>query len=107
MILDQEKPVAAPGDIAMDRTVTLDGDAHGMGMAIARHIPDCYPPIVGQMRGDDTDGGLDAMLAGLDTTHVRQRRNQSDRAMAAHAEVAHIVEEDHARSARRIARSAQ
>ena len=49
-----------------------------------------------QCGGHDADGGFDAMIAGLNLAKVRQRDDQADRAMAAHAKVADVVEEDHA-----------
>jgi hypothetical protein len=48
-----------------------------------------------QRRGDRADRRLDPVLSGLRMTEISERRDQSDRAMAAHANVADVVEEDH------------
>ena len=47
------------------------------------------------------------MSAGTDSAKMRQRHADTDRAVAAHADRADIVEENHARRAGRIARLAQ
>jgi hypothetical protein len=44
------------------------------------------------------------MLPGADATQVREGRDDADRAMAAHPDVADVVEEDHAGGARGIRR---
>ena len=40
--------------------------------------------------------GADAMFAGLDLTHVRERDDQSNGPVSAHAEITDVVEEDDA-----------
>ena len=49
-----------------------------------------------QPGGDDADGRFDAVLAGRDAAQVGQGRHQPDRAVAAHVQIADVVEEDHA-----------
>ena len=57
-----------------------------------------------QNRLHGADGSLDAMRARLDPSQVRQRHHQPDRAVAAHPQVADVVEEDDARGSVRIDR---
>ena len=47
------------------------------------------------------------MAPGLEPAHMRERHRKADRAVAAHAEIADIVEEDHAGGAGLIVRLAQ
>ena len=47
------------------------------------------------------------MLAWLDAAHVEERCDQSNGAVTAHAQVSHIIEENHAGSASRIHRLTQ
>jgi len=55
----------------------------------------------------NADASLDSMLACADTSHVRKRSDKANRAVAAHVEVAHVIEEDHARCATSIIRFAE
>src|SRR5215813_7266841 len=50
-----------------------------------------------QARYDDADRGLDAMRAGIQTSQMRERGDDTDRAVSAHAEIRHVVEEEHSR----------
>ena len=50
-----------------------------------------------QGRGDGAHRRFDAVIARLDAAHVGQRCDQANRAVATHAQVAAVVEEDHAR----------
>src|SRR5688572_17152405 len=45
---------------------------------------------------DHTNRGFDAMFTGLDSSHVCKRDDEANRSVAAHTEVAHVVEEDEA-----------
>jgi hypothetical protein len=50
---------------------------------------------------------LDLVLTGLNPSHVPKRSHQTDRAMAAHAEITNVVEIDHRCCARRVKRLQQ
>src|SRR5438552_2008350 len=67
----------------------------------------CRPLPVGPLDADDAHGRRDPMAAWPDPTEMRERHRRTDRSMAAHADVADVVEEDHARSTARIDRLAQ
>src|SRR5215470_2465259 len=75
MMLDQEEPVAAPGNVSA-------------------HEP-------------DADVSLDAHDARADLAEMRQRCNEPDRAVPAHADVADVVEEDDAEVTGAVRRTAQ
>src|SRR5690606_24272663 len=93
---------AAPGDVALD--LPDAGHLHfGIGNeAIALDVVDGYLAV--DMQGDThyTDRCLDQVLTRLNAALMRQRPGQADGAVATHAQIADIVEEDHARAATRI-----
>src|SRR5262249_42313307 len=59
------------------------------------------------LESDDSDGGFQTMGARLDSAEMRQSYRDADRPVAAHAEVADVVEEDDAADAARISRFTQ
>ena len=60
-----------------------------------------------QRGGDDADGRFDAMVTRLDPAQVRQRDDQADGAVPAHAEIADVVEKDDPGDAGRVFRFEQ
>jgi hypothetical protein len=60
-----------------------------------------------QLDRDRADRSLEDVFTRLDPSHMFQSSYQSDRPMAAHAEIADIVKEDHTRDCRVIHRFAQ
>jgi hypothetical protein len=56
---------------------------------------------------DAADGSFDQVRAGSDTAEMRQSGDQSDGTVAAHAEIAHVVEEDNTGGGCRLLRSAE
>jgi hypothetical protein len=101
---DQEEPVSSPSHIPGDLLTFWNLDRHILGLPIARHVIDRDGAIAVQRGRDHSDRSLDAMLAGADAPQVRERGHQADGAVTAHAEVAGVVEEQHAGDAGRIAR---
>ena len=99
VVRGKKKPVAAPGDIARDCT-----GLYLAGFAVGRHIAEADPPFPMQPSGDHADGGLDAMLSRADKAEVMKGGDETDQAVAAHAEQPDIVEENHARCAGRVLR---
>ena len=100
--IDQKKPVSTPRNVAayLSKARDFGHDLHRAAIApdiIHRH----FPAVVkdGAYR---THRGLDAMLTRLDAVHVGERGDQSNGAVTAHAQVSHIVEEDHAGGAARV-----
>ena len=76
-------------------------------MTIARDILDRRRAVVDQLDADDADRRLEAMAPGSMPAHMRKRHGEADRPVAAHAEIADIVEEDDAGRAGRVVRLAQ
>src|SRR5437763_14385854 len=91
VLLDQEEAVAAPGDVAGDAAEAWHFDGHVLLLAPARHVGDGYLPVGGKRSAHHADRRVDAMLARLDATEVRERDHQADRAVAAHADRADDV----------------
>ncbi len=92
---DQEEPVAAPGDVAADPADAGHFDADLATVAVGRHVAHADRAVLVEGRLDLADRRLDAVHAGTDPPEVCQRGDQADGAVAAHAEVATVVEEDH------------
>ena len=101
VVVAEEEPVAAPGDITVNgAAIDLDGDmrevavggdvAHGDFVWIG-------VGVFGWVQGgfDDADRGFDAVGAGGDAAFVGERGDQADGAVPAHAQVAYIIKEDH------------
>ena len=104
MIAHQEKPVAAPGHIACHRAVT--GHLHGNAgaMAISRDIANADAVGGVQFESDGPHRRFKRVAAGLNAAQMSQRHCHADGAMAAHAQVACVVEEDNASGTCRIDR---
>ena len=105
MIGDQEKPVAAPRDVAGDGADAghVDRRPPSLSRQLGTLVTETSPSGCSS-RGDDADGRIDPMRAGADPPEVRERGHEADRAVAAHADVADVVEEDHAGGARGVLR---
>ncbi|MDQ1132240.1 hypothetical protein QE386_000835 [Pseudoxanthomonas winnipegensis] len=95
-LFGDEEPVAAPGDVAGDLAVAGDLHGHRGGVAIALHVVDRDPAIGLQRGADRADRRLDQVLARTDPAELGQGPHHADRAVPAHAQVADVVEEDHA-----------
>ena len=65
-------------------------------MTEALDIIDRGRTVIGKLDPDDFDRGFELMAPWPEPTHMRQRRRQANRAVAAHAEIADIVEENDA-----------
>src|ERR1043166_976397 len=96
VLFHEKKPIAAPRDIAGDFTNPGHINNDGLYFAIARHILHRYRAIIVQPRRHHAHAGVDAMLTRFDATQMRERRNQPNRSMPAHPEVADIVKKNHA-----------
>ena len=99
VIFHKEKPVATPRDIPGHFPQTGHTHSKILFLMPSRNVGDRNLAVGVQLGGDDTDRRLDTMSAGLDSSQVRQRGNQSDGAVAAHAQEADVVEKNHARRA--------
>jgi type I restriction enzyme M protein len=86
--------VAAPRHVPSDGADARHVDRDGLLRAPARDV--CYGDVaIWMQRGrDDADRRLYLVFARLNAIQVCQRGYESDRAVAAHAEIADVVEED-------------
>src|SRR5215212_2255981 len=107
VIVNQEKPVAAPCNIARHRSKTGHFDCDVHCEPVTRYVCDFDFTVIVKSCDDNSDWCLDAMCAWTDAIQVRQRGDDSDCSMAAHPKVCDAVEEDHSRDARLVNRSAQ
>lgn len=102
LVLDEEKPIAAPGNVAGDGAVARHLDGHGFSIAIRRDIVDRDRAIGIQMQGDRSDRGLDNIRTCGDASHVCESDTEPDRAMNAHVQGAIVVEINHATEILRV-----
>ena len=96
---DEEEPVAAPRDVAHDcAEPRRPSTATSLRDAAARHVRHARPSRRrAASRVDRRRPAFRCACApGRNPPEVGQRRDHADRAVAAHAEVADVVEEDHA-----------
>jgi hypothetical protein len=93
----EEEPVAAPGDIAVHHPVSRNLDRHMRAMAIRLHVAHRYFAVFGQPETDRPHRRFQQVFAWADASQPRQCGGHPDRPVPAHAEIAHVVEEDHAR----------
>lgn len=96
-VVNEKEPVAAPGDVASDGAVAGDLDCDARCGAVGGDVVDGDFEVRVKLGFHDADGGFNAVEAGLNPPHVGERDGEADGAMAAHVEVADVVEEDDAR----------
>src|SRR6185503_7321027 len=92
--LDQEEPIAAPGDVAAHFTDARHLHDDLLVLAEAHDVGDRNLAVCVQHRVHRADRRIDLYQPGLHLSGERERRHKADRAVAAHAEVADVVEED-------------
>src|SRR5215471_8975930 len=102
MIIDEEEPVTAPGDVTSDSAKSVDLNCYLTRRPVADYIVKCDSARLVQYCFDLANRRLDFVLAGADSSQVSQRDQQTNRAVTAHAQVGRFVEENHARRARRV-----
>ncbi len=107
MIAHQEKPVAAPGDVPGHHSIAFGLDRDLRGSPVTRHVLHRHLAALMQNGLHRPDRSFDRVLAGRDLAEVRQSHHQADRSMAAHPQIADVVEEDRARGRLRVDRVAE
>src|SRR5215467_1597148 len=93
MLGDEVKPVAAPRDISHDPADSRNFHLYGAGLPIAGDIPESHAAVLIEMRFDHAGDGIEPECSQADLAQMRQRRRQPDSTVAAHVEIADIVEE--------------
>src|SRR5688572_17950007 len=99
MALDQKEPVAAPGDVAAYFADTGYLDYDLLVLPKAGHVGNSDLTVRVQHCVHRTDRRIDFYQTRLHLTRERERRDETDGAVAAHAEIADVVEEDDAETA--------
>src|SRR5262245_17532286 len=107
MIVDQEEPVTAPGDVAGYATEPIDIHGDLPGMPETGYVVQSDLAGFVQQRLDSAHRGLDGVLSRADSSKVCERRKQANRAMAAHSEIGGLVKKDDPGRTGRIDRLAE
>src|SRR5450631_3056222 len=96
MLGNQKEPVAAPRDIA-DHPAD-PGNVHGKiaGRAVAHYVGHADLAVRTQACRHRPDRRIDADRPRGEVAGMAKRRDQSNRAVAAHTQITHVVEEDDA-----------
>src|SRR5262249_49042632 len=107
VIVNQKEPIAAPCHIASDFSVLRHVDRYTLGAAETWDVVDCNLSRGVQDRMDRSHWSLDLVLSRLNSSHVRQGHDQTDRSVATHSQIANIITEDHPGGGGRIDRLAE
>jgi hypothetical protein len=99
MILDQKKPVAAPGHVPGHRTESGDFDMDGGSPAVAGYVFKGHGAVFVQCDSHDAYRCLDAVDTGLDPAKKCERGYDADGSVPAHAQASAVVKENDARNA--------
>jgi len=94
MVSDEKEPVAGPGDVSFELSVTGDIYGNGGSKTIAWDICDGDAAIFVEVSRNGAYWRLDAMFSRGDSAHVCEGCYETDGSVAAHSEVSDIVEED-------------
>jgi hypothetical protein len=94
MPLHEEKPVATVRHVAPDVANAGHVHRHAAGFAVAGDVGDRHFAVGRKIGIDRPDRGVDPERPRADAAKMGQRGDQSNRAMAAHAEVGHVIEVD-------------
>ncbi len=99
MVVAEEEPVAAPRDVAVQYAVAGHRHRHLARVAPRRDVGQRHPTVGVQLGAHRADRRVDRVHAGAQPSQMCEGGDDADRAVAAHAEVADVVEEDHAAGA--------
>ena len=104
VLSDEKKPVASPGHVAVYDAIAGQFHRHMGPVPIGLHVGDGDLVILRQRNRHIPDRSLQPVRSRADAAQVRERGGHADGAVAAHAKVAGVVEENHAGRGRRIYR---
>ena len=94
--MGEEEPVPAVRDVTHHPAHGGPLDRHVKGVDIGRYIPDGHGAVPLQLGLDRTDRRIEPHPSRGDASEVLERPHHADRPVTAHAEVAHVIEEDDA-----------
>src|SRR5579885_1834154 len=90
----QEEPVASPRYISGYLSISRYLHLHVRRLAVTGNVIDRHLAVLVQNRRHHTNRSLALMFARSYVAHVSQCRDQADRAVTAHPQVANVVKED-------------
>ena len=96
VITHEEKPVAAPGDVAGHRAMPCNQNRDRAPIAPGGHVVHGDLTVSVQFGPHHTHWRVDVMFARCDAAQPGQRGHHANSAVTAHAQRAHIVEVDNA-----------
>lgn len=99
LLIDQEKPIPTPSDVAVNDAVFRNLHRHVCRKPIARDIRNLNRSVFIQCRHDNSHGGVDAVRARSDFPHVRKGHGEADGAVDTHVQRGEIVEKNHSTDA--------
>ncbi len=94
MFAYKEEPVASPGDVAREEAVARNVYLNGCSVAEAWDVVHRDASVIMQVGGDVSDWRLQLVHAWSDPAQVGEGSHYADGSVAAHAEIADVVEED-------------
>ena len=94
LISDEEKPIAAPSDVAGDGAVAGNVDRLVFSEAIGRHVGYSDGSVGRECRSDDANRSFNAVIAGFNLSEVFQSFDEANGAMETAVEAGDVVEEN-------------
>ena len=92
--LGQEEPIAAVGEVPDDAPDARHVDREVAGAAVRGNVLDGDHAVHAELRTNRARGRVEPHRARPDAPEVLERAHDADRAVAAHPERSHVVEED-------------
>src|SRR5688500_9177458 len=92
--VDEEEPVAAPGDVTRHLAEALHLDVHRLAMPIGDDVLDRDLAMALERAGHGAHGRIEPVRARGDAPEVLQSGDDADGPVAAHAEVTRVIEVD-------------
>ena len=99
VMLDQKKPIAAPGDVACHRAESGHVDVDCSGPAVAGYVFEGDGAVCVQGGSHDAYRRFNAVGPRLDPAQIGESGHDADSSVAAHAQASAVVEENDARDA--------
>ena len=97
MVVDEEKPIATPGDVAVHQPISFNFDRYVCFVSIAGNVLDSNATVRLEFRRDDSNRCFDTNIAvPLQFAKMKECLGKADRTVNAHSDAADIVEEDDA-----------